>query len=58
MVIQPYGAVDVIDYKFGEPHPAYVRQVQRYMNLYRKMGHARVSGFLWYLDTGATVMVE
>ena len=58
VVIHPDGAVDVIDYKFGEPHPAYVRQVQRYMNLYRKMGHARVSGFLWYLETGATVMVE
>ena len=52
VVIHPDGAVDIIDYKFGEPHPSYQRQVQRYMNLYRAMGHAAVSGWLWYLENG------
>ena len=58
VVVHPDGSVDVIDYKFGEPHPTYVRQVQRYMNLYRKMGHPTVSGWLWYLETGVVVPVE
>ncbi|MBO6096781.1 MAG: hypothetical protein J6P56_05645, partial [Bacteroidales bacterium] len=52
VVLHPDGAVDIIDYKFGEPNPAYRRQVQRYMSLYRAMGHAAVSGCLWYLETG------
>ena len=51
VVIHPDGAVDVVDYKFGEQNPAYIRQVQRYMNLYRAMGHESVSGWLWYVDT-------
>ena len=58
VVIHPDGAVDIIDYKFGEPHPSYQRQVQRYMNLYRAMGHAAVSGWLWYLESGQVEQVS
>ena len=50
VVIGADGSVDVIDYKFGAPNPSYSRQVQRYMNLYRQMGHAKVAGYLWYLE--------
>ena len=50
VVLHPGGAVDIIDYKFGEKNPAYVRQIQRYMQLYRQMGHAKVAGYLWYLE--------
>ena len=49
-MLHPGGAVDIIDYKFGEKNPAYVRQIQRYMQLYRQMGHAKVAGYLWYLE--------
>ena len=55
VVLHPDGSVDIIDYKFGEPNPAYQRQVQRYMSLYRAMGHVAVSGCLWYLETGEVV---
>ena len=48
--LHPSGAVDIVDYKFGEPNPAYERQVQRYMTLYRQMGHTKVAGYLWYLE--------
>lgn len=57
VVLHPDGSVDIIDYKFGEPNPAYHRQVQRYMNLYRAMGHAKIAGCLWYLETGEVVTV-
>ena len=50
VVVHPDGSVDVVDYKFGTENPSYHRQVQRYMNLYRQMGHAKVAGYLWYLE--------
>jgi len=58
VVLHPGGAVDIVDYKFGEPNPSYLRQVQRYAALYRAMGHPAVSGWLWYLETGELVPVE
>ncbi len=58
VVIHPDVAVDIIDYKFGQPEASYQRQVQRYMNLYRAMGHAAVSGWLWYLESGTLVQVS
>ncbi len=50
VVVHPDGSIDVVDYKFGSENPSYHRQVQRYMNLYRQMGHAKVAGYLWYLE--------
>lgn len=58
VVLHPDGAVRVIDYKFGEHNPAYVRQVQRYMNLYRKRGCAKVDGWLWYLEDNFITFVN
>ena len=49
VVVHPDGSVSVIDYKSGEPDPKYVRQVERYVNLYRAMGYSDVKGYLWYL---------
>jgi ATP-dependent exoDNAse (exonuclease V) beta subunit len=49
VVVHPDGSVSVIDYKSGEPDPKYVRQVERYVNLYRAMGYSEVKGYLWYL---------
>ena len=50
VVVFPDGRVDIIDYKFGAPEAAYLRQVRRYVSLYRKMGHATVRGYLWYFQ--------
>ena len=49
------GAVTIIDYKFGEHRRSYERQVTRYMDMWRRMGYAAVSGFLWYVDSGNVV---
>ncbi len=39
----------VVDYKFGtERVPAYLKQVQWYMSLLKKMGYPNVEGYLWY----------
>ena len=50
VVLHPSGAVSIIDYKFGEPEAKYAKQVQRYVDLYRKMGYSDVRGYIWYLS--------
>lgn len=53
------GTVDVIDYKTGAEHPRkYARQVRRYVDELRRMGHDNVTGYLWYLDSGEIVKVD
>jgi len=58
VIRKPDGSVVVIDYKFGAQKESYVRQVGRYMQLYRKMGYEKVSGYLWYLDDNFTIFVS
>lgn len=50
VVLHPSGAVSIIDYKFGEPDAKYIKQVQRYVNLYLRMGYSDVRGYIWYLS--------
>ena len=45
------GKVVVVDYKFGEHHTAYERQLRRYSDIWRRMGYKDVSAFLWYVHT-------
>lgn len=54
-VVVAGGEVQVIDYKFGEHYKKYERQVARYMDMWRRMGYEKVSGYLWYLDSGNIV---
>ena len=49
VVIGPDGSVAIIDYKFGVPEKKHQEQVRTYMELYRAMGHAPVTGTLWYI---------
>ncbi|MBO7602935.1 MAG: UvrD-helicase domain-containing protein [Bacteroidales bacterium] len=49
------GGIDIIDYKFGAEHPSYIRQVRRYMDLYRKMGYENVRGYVWYVPEDKVV---
>ena len=58
VVLHPDGRVSVIDYKFGEKNPAYQRQVRRYMDLYKKRGHAKVEGWIWYLEDNFIIFVN
>lgn len=42
------GSADVIDFKFGEHHGSYERQVKRYAKLLHDAGYSPVRAFLWY----------
>ena len=46
------GKVRVIDYKFGQHHKKYERQMETYSEIFRRMGHADVTAVLWYVQTG------
>lgn len=53
------GHTDVIDYKSGEERPgSHRRQVAFYMSQLRRLGHKRVRGFIWYIDSGEIVTVS
>ncbi len=47
--IRPDGSVTVIDYKFGARRPAYLRQIARYADIWRRLGYGNVSACLWYV---------
>lgn len=49
--------VIVVDYKFGEAHNTHQKQVQQYSDLLRRMGHANVKGYLWYVQTNQVAEV-
>ncbi|MBQ6910558.1 MAG: UvrD-helicase domain-containing protein [Bacteroidales bacterium] len=57
VVLHPDGHVTVVDYKFGEQRSNYKKQVQRYADLFRRMGYGKVEGYLWYLDDNFTIFV-
>lgn len=45
----------VVDFKFGNAREEHHEQVRQYMSLLRQMGHAPVSGYLWYVYTNQIV---
>lgn len=51
-VVISEGKVSVIDFKLGEHDRRYERQVSGYAGLWRRMGYADVSAYLWYVHTG------
>lgn len=53
------GAIEVIDYKFGEPnHDQYAAQVRNYMKLLVKMGYENIKGYIWYLKSSEIVTIN
>lgn len=56
-VVVGNGRVMVIDYKFGEHHRQYERQVKKYMDIWKRRGYEDVSGYLWYVDASSIVEV-
>lgn len=40
----------IIDFKFGKEEDVHLRQIMRYVSLYRSMGYPSVSGYLWYVQ--------
>lgn len=56
-VVVDGGEVKIIDYKFGEHYPKYERQMNKYADVWRRMGYEKVSAYLWYVHTGEIVQV-
>lgn len=42
----------VVDYKFAEESPAYIRQIREYASVLKNMGYSQVDSYLWYIDSG------
>lgn len=56
-VVVAGGKVSVIDFKFGEHRSEYERQVRRYAGIWRRLGYADVSAYLWYVQTGEVMRI-
>ena len=54
-VVKNGDKVIIVDYKFGEHYRKYEHQMNRYADLWRRMGYADISAFLWYVQTGEIV---
>lgn len=48
-VVSDNGVLTVIDYKFGEKDPRYRKQVERYADIYRRMGYEVAKAVVWYV---------
>lgn len=51
-VVIDNGKVLVIDYKFGQHHSKYEKQMKTYSDIFRRMGYSDVTAVLWYVQTG------
>ena len=51
------GKVQIIDFKFGGHDRKYERQVKKYADIWRRMGYADVSAYLWYVKTGEVMVI-
>lgn len=52
------GKVSIVDYKFGEHHRRYERQLSQYVSLWERMGYDVRSADLWYVLSGDIVRVR
>ena len=51
------GKVIIIDYKFGEHHRIYERQLKKYAGIWSRLGYEDVTSYLWYVHTDEVVKV-
>lgn len=42
----------IVDFKFAKEEDGHVRQISKYMSIYRKLGYPDVHGYLWYVLEG------
>lgn len=47
--------VTVVDYKFGAESSKYIKQVESYISLLKRMGYFNVNGYIWYVSLGKVV---
>ena len=48
-VIIENGKVSIIDYKFGDSHKSYIKQVNEYKKLFKMLSYEDVKAYLWYV---------
>lgn len=58
VMILPDGSVEIVDYKFGKESKQHQTQVQLYMNLLRQMGYERITGYVWYVQSGKMITIK
>lgn len=51
-VVKDGKKIMIVDYKFGEHRRGYERQMERYADVFRRMGYEDVEAYLWYVQTG------
>ena len=56
-VVVSDGKVVIIDYKFGEHHRTYERQLRKYAEIWRRLGYSDVTSYLWYVHTDEVMKV-
>ena len=54
-VIFKAGRTIIIDFKFGEQNPHYIKQINQYRNLLSDMGYENIEAFIWYVDNNLIV---
>jgi len=57
VVFLPDDQVVILDYKTGVPLDSHSRQIKRYVNLFKEMGHQRVEALLVYIERNEVVKV-
>lgn len=57
VVFLPDDYVVILDYKTGIPLDSHSRQIKRYVNLFKEMGHKRVEALLVYIERNEVVRV-
>jgi len=48
----------VIDFKFSEPKPIYIRQISDYMSLLKKMNYSVTNGYLVFIDKNGQITLN
>ena len=56
-VVKTDDGIVVIDYKFGEHESKHEAQIERYSDMWRRMGYENISSVLWYVHTGECVII-
>lgn len=50
--------VTIVDFKFGEEHNAYIKQLNEYRSILLSMGYPGVKAYIWYVETGRVTEID
>jgi ATP-dependent helicase/nuclease subunit A len=49
------GKTIIVDFKFGEQNPHYLKQINQYRSLLSDMGYKEIEAYIWYVDNNLIV---